>query len=132
MTQGQNLESGGSIQEIARRALASAGQFLKAAEQLIPGLVTLLRAGQVQEAQTTLTQFLGGLGSLARLSADLNRVDVAPQTPPVDLQELAGVLEQLVQIQERRDWEELAQYLETAFPPRLARWRQAFEDLEPR
>lgn len=132
MTQGQNLESGGSIQEIARRALASAGQFLKAAEQLIPGLVTLLRAGQVQEAQTTLTQFLGGLGSLARLSADLGRVDVAPHAAPLDLQELAGLLEELVQIQERRDWEGLAQYLETAFPPRLARWRQAFEDLECR
>jgi hypothetical protein len=109
---------------IAERALASADRFLIAATPALAGAAVELRAGNVDAGLAAVTRILDGLVSLASLSNDLGQV--APRAVTVPVEEFRDVIRTIVEVEERRDWNALADALERGLVPRLSRWREIF------
>jgi len=108
-----------SNEEIALRALATAGRFLDAARAEIPNIARHLREGW---------NLLEGLGSIARLTVDMEQV-VGPSSrlrERVDLGELTVNLKEIVRGQEEQDWNRVADVVEHRIAPRLAAWKDVF------
>ena len=108
-------------EQIARQALATAGQFLGAAEKVLPGLAAELRAGELKNALPELTHMLQGLGALAGLSAHLAAGGVGPIAP----EEIRTILSDIVACEERGDWKGVADIVEGNVLARVAAWRAA-------
>ncbi len=117
-----------SNEEIALRALATAGRFLDAARAEIPNIARHLREGALPEAMGSLGNLLEGLGSIARLTVDMEQV-VGPSSrlrEQVDLGELTVNLKEIVRGQEEHDWHRVADVVEHRIAPRLAAWKDVF------
>ncbi len=124
----QNQLTTSSNEEIALRALATAERFLEAARQEIPNIARHLREGELQEAMGSLGNLLEGLGSIARLTVDMEQVvgSTSRLRERVDLGELTRNLKEIVRGQEERDWNRVADVVEHRIAPHLASWREVF------
>ncbi len=121
-------EPAASNGEIALRALVTAGRFLEAARVEIPNIARQLREGSLPEAMGGLGNLLEGLGSIARLTVDMEQV-VGPASrlrERVDLGDLTVNLKEIVRGQEEQDWHRVADVVEHRIAPRLAAWQEAF------
>ncbi|UCF67195.1 MAG: hypothetical protein JSV80_15675 [Acidobacteriota bacterium] len=115
--------------QLAVRALTRADRFLLAVAQEIPGIAQRLRRGEIAEVKLHLEHLLDGLGSLARLAIDIERLEESlGRTRPegFDLGQMARALRDFVHAQEARDWPGSAEVLETRIAPQVPRWRHLF------
>ncbi len=112
-------------EQILASAMQNADAFLEAAGEEIPVLAEHLRRRELQPVLGRMGQLLQGLGSLARLSVELNQLAPGTDKPPLDLGPMTDALRRLVDCQERHDWSAAAATLEQNVGRQIPHWREA-------